>query len=155
MISKNRFGAYAFWVCALSGCPEELEKVPPALGLKISLPKGWVAQAAGDNSLQAGRAPGQWVLNFTRQTAGQMPDPEALDGVFNAEGVRVIKKESSTSFLGYQYSIKTKDGTEGIAMLGFRRVGASVFRCASMVNATPAEVEQGFDTCRSMGLNET
>lgn len=154
MISTSRFGAYAFWVCALSGCPDENQKTPPAPGLKISLPKGWVAQSAGEDSLQAGPAAGQWVLFLARQNAAQMPTAEALEGIFNGEGVGIIKKESSSSFLGYKYSVSAKDGSQSVAMLGFRRVGASVFRCASAVSATPEEVEQGFDTCRYMGLRE-
>lgn len=144
-----RLGACAFAVCALSGCPESSEKPSASSGLKVSLPKGWVAQEAGLNALVAG-PPGHGVLRLEKQGGGSVPSAAELEAVFAEQKAKITKKESGGDFVGYQYSLSEKGDDKQTAMLGFRRVSSSVFRCSSTPVATPAEMEQAFEACRTM-----
>lgn len=144
-----RLGACAFVVCALSGCPEANDKPSPATGLKVSLPKGWVAQEAGTNALLAG-PPGHGVLRLEKQSGGSLPTVAVIDAILSDQKVTIIKKESSNYFLGYQYSMTSAEGATQTAMLGFRHAGSSVFRCSSTTAATTVEMAQAFEACRTM-----
>ncbi len=142
-------GACAFVVCVLSGCPEANDKPSPVTGLKVSLPKGWVAQEAGPNTLLAG-PPGHGVLRLEKQSGGALPTVAAVNAILSDQKVIIIKKESTNNFLGYQYSVASAAGETQTAMLGFRHAGSSVFRCSSTTAATTVEMDQAFEACRTM-----
>lgn len=149
MIRLLRLGACAWVVGALSGCHDESDKPSPSAGLKVALPKGWVAKEAGQNMLLAG-PPDHGVLRLEKQNGGAVPTVAAVDAIFSEQKVIITKKESSSDFLGYQYSMPVAEGGTQTAMLGFRHVGSSVFRCASTPAATTVEVDQAFEACRTM-----
>lgn len=134
-------------VLGASACDERPAPVAPeprpGSHLHIPLAEGWRATPVA-NGLSAGPA-GRAVLLLEDGTTRPFPDPAVLLKAVEAEGAKILQKESLDNFVGLRYSI---DGKE--AFIGVQQAGTTAIWCSSLPGAKPEEVEAGLTVCRSI-----
>jgi hypothetical protein len=134
---------------ALAGCDERPAAPEPAAPqdtrppmLKVPLAPGWRATPIAGGIVIG--PPGRDVLQLEKSSR-RFPDPALFFAAVEAEGVKVLQKESLDTFLGVRYSFDDKE-----AFLGVRDLGPVTVWCSSLPGADAASVEAGLTVCRSL-----
>lgn len=132
----------------LAGCECSRPTAPPEArsSLRVPLPDGWRATAIS-SGLQVGPQ-GRVVLQL-ESTTRPFPTAESFLGAVEAEGVVVMQKESTDTFVGVRYSMSA-DGATRDAFLGVRQTGPRTIWCSTAASARGDEVEAAMTVCRSL-----
>jgi hypothetical protein len=136
--------------CEKPAAPNVPPPAPPSAQLRVPLPDGWRGTASTDG-LSVGPE-GRTVLQLER-TSRPFPSLEALTGAIDAEGVELLQKESTESFVGVKYLINA-DGVKAEGFLGVRQAGAHTIWCSTTGGARGDEVEQAMTVCRDVANKE-
>jgi hypothetical protein len=126
------------------GCPKD--KPARAVGLHVPIPDGWEARARG-GALEAGPK-GHALLTLESRDV-PLPAVDELVVALTAEGVAVAEKESSGPFVGVRYELAPDAGTRQ-GFVAVKNAGVRTVWCASTLDATPAQVREGFEVCRGV-----
>jgi hypothetical protein len=133
------------WVALLlAACPEPK---PAPSGLRVPLPEGWVATAAGTGLTVGPR--GRVVVTLERRS-GEVPLASELRDAVKDEGATEVLLDEGEGYAAVRYRLgPTRDG-----FLAARRVGPRTVFCASTARASPTDVDDGLALCRQVGLDE-
>ena len=123
------------------------EPKPPARGLRIPLPEGWVATPGGAGVLLVGPK-GRQVMSLERRTAA-LPTLNALRGAVEAEGASVTHANGTPMTTSVRFS--KPDAPEGLLTVRTLDPGV-VLLCASTSEAEASELEAAQTLCGAVRL---
>lgn len=161
--------AALFLALLLAGCPRHPEggadgggparaheATAPGPGLRVSLPTGWLATAEGNDALVIGPQ-GRAVMRISRSQLSRVPSLLELKSTFSSEmsGVtsETLDAEENEDRVLWRARLSSSKagGRTWTVALGAKRVGDSVFLCATQPGASDAEVKAAAESCQRLG----
>ena len=158
----------ALFAFVLSGCPEEAGSRRPVVevvgdggaprgpGVRVPLPRGWVAEATEDAQLLVGPR-GRPVLSIRRSTLEELPSTEELRTLFSSQmsdaTVETVEESATDTVRLWRFRALGKGGADvwSSGLLGARKVEEGIYLCASLPGSTNREVTEAAQVCRHLG----